>query len=362
MSRKWSYRWILVAVLGVMLTSTALADTIVTGPVDQAGFQALIDAASPGDTISCLGGTYDFSDPGPVFLSKKLAILAEDKDDPPIFVGDGTFFTDLITGNNGFVQAPGSFIEALKLEGLHFEDFDRTMAFTNSHDFDSPGCPLIPGAGARNVEILDNTVRNSRRFFQVFGGPFDDYVIKGNDSETSQGIIIIGTVVACPFDGSLLELVRPTKGVIEKNDIRAAGNLGVIAGGSEETSIKENHVESGAFGIFVFDDKAFFLPDDGPIFLGSIEQNVIEAGFAGIVAEGPTTISDTAIKDNEISGALFGIFLDLGANGFVIESNEISGSALDDIFLDSDTFNNLVKAFAGDVVTDLGDNEVEIKD
>lgn len=222
-----------------MLTTTAPAGTIETGPVNQAAFQALVDAASPGDTILCRGGVYDFSAPGPVFLSKKLAIQAKDADDPPVFVGDGNIFgTDFTFGNNGFVQAPGSFIEALKIEGVVFEDFERSISFTlNTHDLTRPGCPLIPGAGARNVEILDNTFTNTRRPVQVFGGPFDDFVIKGNHIETaavgfSEGILIAGTWSICSFDFSFLDLVRPTKGVIENNHILAPNGFGVRVFGS----------------------------------------------------------------------------------------------------------------------------------
>jgi hypothetical protein len=374
------YSWILVAVLGVMLTSTASADTIETGPVDQVAFQALVDAASPGDTILCRGGIYDFSAPGSVFLSKKVAILAEDEDDPPIFRGDGNFGTPFLAGNNGFVQAPGSFIEALKIEGLVFEDFERSISFSLvSYDVTQPGCPFIPGAGAANVEILGNTFRNTRRAVQVFGGPFDDYVFKGNHIEmaaifASHGILVAGAFNFCPVDGSIIDFVRPTKGVIENNHVTVGNGFGLNIVGSEETSIKENHIVTGLAGIAMIDDKALVLPDDGPIKLGSVESNFIEGGLAGIYSFGPTTVSDAEIKDNVVSGAVFGILLDTGANGFKITSNEISGSFIADIWLGfdeggdpiaspPDTHDNYVEARDGDLVFDFGiDNEVVIKD
>ena len=38
----------------------AMAADIVTGPVDKAAFQALINGSAPGDRILCQAGEYDF--------------------------------------------------------------------------------------------------------------------------------------------------------------------------------------------------------------------------------------------------------------------------------------------------------------
>jgi nitrous oxidase accessory protein NosD len=150
--------------------------------------------------------------------------------------------------------------------------------------------------------------------------------------------------------------------------------FGVNIVGSEETSIKENHIETGLAGIVMSDDKALVFPDDGPIKLGSVEGNIIEGGIAGIYSYGPTTVSDAEIKDNVVSGALWGILLDTGANGFKITSNEFSGNVVADIWLGfdedgdliafpPDTHDNYVEARDGDLVFDFGvDNEVVIKD
>jgi hypothetical protein len=110
-------------------------------------------------------------------------MLAADSNDPPIFRGDGTFGTPLETRHNGFIQAEGSYIDGLTIRRLRFEDFDRGLAFPNSHDTSVEGCPLISGAGAKNISILDNT----RRIVQLFGGPLEGFVVSGNDVELASG-------------------------------------------------------------------------------------------------------------------------------------------------------------------------------
>jgi hypothetical protein len=380
-SRSFDCLFVGVALCLIFVTGAA-ADTLVTGPVDQAGFQALVDAADPGDTISCLGGVYDFSAAGAVLLDKGLRIVAADPGDPPILVGDGTTGTDPVTGNHGFAQAPGSFIDSLTIEGLHFQDFDRTLTFPNSNDISSPGCPQIPGAGAKRVEILDNTIRNSFRGLQVVGGPFEDYVVQGNDIETipngGAGIFIAGDTIDCPFDGSAIDLVRLAGGKIKQNQI-SGGQSGIRVYGSEETLVKDNQVSAWLFGILFGDLKAFDFPDDGPISLGTVKENTIDGALYGIIARGPTTITDAhiennQIENNEMSPGLAGIALDHGANGFEVKSNDFSGFAIAEIYLGFDevdgipgeappnTFNNNVKARAGDRVLDFGvDNTVKIQ-
>lgn len=384
MIKRQCWTAVLVAVPFLLVAGALQAETIVTGPVTQAGFQALLDAADSGDTISCLGGVYDFSAPGPVIIDKGLAIQAADAHDPPVFVGDGTTSTDLLTGNNGFVQSPGSRIDGLTIQGLHFQSFDRTLAFPLSFDHRLPGCPQIPGAGASNVHILDNTDRGSRLFFQVFGGPFEDFLVEGNDIEVSQwGIYVDGDFDFCA-DGSLVDLVRPVGGVIEGNHVKGAFSS-IVVQSAEDMAVEQNRTEDAFFGIIVADPKAYLLPDDGPISLGSVEANTVDALFAGIVAEGTTTIADAKIEDNQINGAIIGILLDFGANGFKVEGNTFSEIGVAEVYLGLDeenlipggcgfvecdeyawapeTINNKVEAGEHDRVFDFGvDNEVEIDD
>lgn len=368
------------ATLCLLASSAGSADNLVTGPVDQAGFQALLDAASPGDTIYCLGGIYDFGAPGPLFLDKGLRIVAYDDEDPPLFVGDGTFFTPFPEGNNGFVQEEGSYIEGLTIQGLHFQDFDRTIVLGNAYDSSTPNCPLIPGAGGKNVRILDNTIRDTRRGIQVIGGPLEDFVFEGNDIEAllggyrDYGIGVFGGLFDCDA-GGFLTAVRPVDGTIEDNHVVAGANPATISAfGVVDLSVEENRVEGGFFSIWIGDSRAFSLPDDGPIPFGTVEENIIDGAFVGIVVDGPTTMTDAKIEDNQINGGFIGVALQLGANGFKVEENEFSEIVLAEIYLGydesggigefpPDTFNNKVEAEEGDRVFDFGvNNEVEIDD
>lgn len=359
MRRPQPLRFLLVVALAVIPTPAAMASVIVTGPLDQAGFQALLAAASPGDTIKCLGGVYDFTAPGPVLLDKGLEIVAADPADPPIFRGDGTFGTPMNTGNNGFIQAEGSFIDGLTIQGLHFEDFDRTLAFPNSHDTSVPGCPLIPGAGAKDIAILDNTGRNTRRFVQLFGGLLEGFVVSGNDVELATdfglGVYLVGTSGVLPECG-VAELVRPVDGVVKENHVDG-GRLSVVIDGARSVSVKNNILRNASFaGIFFADTKAWSGPDDGPIPLGSVKGNIIDSPFVGIVTGGPTTITRAEIKDNQVTAGFVNIYLQPGANGFDVKSNQFFGPASPNVFLDFYTYNNVVRVAPGDVVIDLGTN------
>jgi len=375
--------------LGLMPSGAIAADTIVTGPVDRAGFQALIDAANPGDTISCLGGVYDFGSPGWVYLDKRLTIEAADPSDPPVLRGDGSIYTSFFSGNNGFTQRANSLIEGLTIQGLRFEDFDRALAFPWTFDATQPGCPQFPGAGLENLKVLDNTVHNSRRFIQIFNGPAEHFIVKGNDVELiggDVGILVAGGALGCLADGTMFDGVRPDHGMIQGNHVRGDFFAAFYIDGVERLSVKENLVEGGFVGIAFWDNRALYFSDDGPIRLGSVKENVIDGALFGIIAEGPTTITGAQIKDNQISGGLLGVLLDLGANGFEVKFNDFSGVGLAEVYLgldednlipdgcgagiDSDdfacapeTYGNVVKVYEGDRVFDFGvDNEVKIGD
>lgn len=386
MNRQGTFPSILLVAVGVILATAAAAGTITTGPLNKAGFQALVDSAAKGDTISCLGGVYDFSDHGAVLITKRLSIVAADPRDPPLFVGDTVdgsvegdpvIGTDRLSGNAAFATPPGASVEALKLAGLSFTGFDYAIDLHSGYDQASPGCPLVPGSGLSHPEILDNTIRQTRRGIgQGPGGPFEHFVFKGNDIRTSTAgdpvaIIVGGDRLICAFDGSQVNTLRPSHGRIEGNHLES--NVGVFVISGEHVSIKQNRIEGGTVGVFVVDYKALFFPDDGPIYLGEVKHNEISGSVLGILAEGPTTISGAQIKGNRIRDAVAPIVLDLGANGFEIKGNEFFNSLLAEIYLGfdesgsggeypPDTHDNVVKARAGDLVLDFGvDNVVKIR-
>ena len=261
---------VLLAVLTFGICEQASAANIFTGPVDKAGFQALVDAADPGDTIRCLGGVYDFSDHDAVLIDKALAIVAADTGDPPLFVGDTieggpddppVLNTPSIAGNTAFALTLDAEIHGLELRGLHFAGFERTLPLSTGTDYELPDCPRLD-AEFTGLEVVGNYIRNTRRAFQIFGGPLDGFVIKDN-------------------------LLR-------------GDTVGAIVLGVENVTVKANEVEAGVVGILVGDDKASVFPDDGPISIGTVKGNTIRNAFLGINAIGPTTITDAVIEGNYV--------------------------------------------------------------
>ena len=370
----------------VLVPQALTAKKWTTGPVDQVGFQALVDAASPGDTIACLGGEYHFGRQGPVVLDKGLRIVAATANDPPLFVGDiveGTvddpvLGTDLMTGNTAFRLALGAAIHDLQFRGLHFTGFERTLVANSGHAWDESGCPPIPGAEVTGLRIEGNQFRQTRRAIQIWSGPLDGFVVNANTIDPIPGgiaILVVGDAGFCESDGSIIELIRPKNGVIKDNLMRG-GNSAVIVAGAENVTVKSNTIEySALYGILVSDSKGLHFPDDGPIPVGEVKDNHIIGTIYGIIGEGPTTMEDVEIKGNLVVDAGLGILLDVGANGFEIKGNIFSDIAIAEVYLGyqesgdpagawpPDTHDNSVEAAAGDRVFDFGvNNTVVIED
>ena len=180
------------------------------------------------------------------------------------------------------------------------------------------------------------------------------------------GILMVGASSECPLGESRIFFERSENGQIKSNTI-IGGQVGININGTINIQIKDNvvtgaNLENGV-GILLRDDKARFVPDDGPIALGTVKGNVITDGAAGIFSDGTTTLKDAVIKDNTISSSsvanigFFGL-----ANGFTVHNNNLLGSpAVAPIFLTEDTFNNTVRVGSVEDVLDLGDNVVIVK-
>ncbi len=373
------------AVLALVSTPAAWSATIVTGPVGKAAFQALVDAAAPGDRIRCQGGIYDFSDPGAVLLTKSVTIVAQTPANPPLFVGktvDGTVDGDPVqgtprlTGNTAFAVPPGAVVSGLKLQRLHFTGFERTISVGVGHDIAVAGCPPLAGADLADFELTDNDFRKTRQGLQVFGGPLRSFKLKGNRIDTTGvvgsnfGILIVGDSFACPVGGALVDAVRPADGQIS-NNVVLSGGTGIAVFGARRVSVKNNEVTAVDVGVYLRDRKAAAFADDGPIALGSATNNTVAAGLIGIMGEGPTTLDAVSIKNNVFAPSVFDVFLHRGANRFVLKGNVFSGaSVLAEVWLGIDETNpfglapdshdNHVTVPAGTRVFDFGVGNVVV--
>ena len=377
--------------LCTVLAPASVAEVWLTGPIDRHEFQALVDAASPGDTIACLAGEYRFGGQGPLILDKGLKIKAADPYDMPLFVGDtvdGTVDGEPVggtppqTGNTAIVMSPGAAVHDLEFRSLQFTGFERTMVLDLGHDFNAPGCPLLASANFTGLVVEGTHFRKTRRAIQLLGGPLDGFVFKDNTIELSQVpsgltpipiLLVGGTEFSCPADGTLFELLRPGNGTIKNNRMRG-GFVGVWIYGGEQVSVKSNTIEAPIVaGIHVIDDRAVYFGDDGPIQAGEVKGNHISGGLFGILGEGPTTMESVGIKGNVVDGSLVGILLDFGANNFEIKDNSFSNIAAAEIWLGYDetgdpfasppeSHDNSVIAGAGDRVFDFGvDNTIKIE-
>jgi hypothetical protein len=373
---KMPKRILVFATLAALCTLPAVAEkhsTIVTGPVDRAGFQAVLDAADEGDTIVCLGGIYDFSDQGGVVISKGVTIRAANPNDPPLFVGDtvdGTIDgppvieTDSRTGNNAFLLPIDGVIDGLRIQGLHFTGFERTLNLGLGIDFDAPGCPLVPGAAHTGLVVVGNNIRQTGRAVQVFGGPLGDFSIKNNtldvipDSRAFAVLLLGGTIFSnsnCPGG---VEFERLESGEIKNNTM--SGSSGVLSFGVVNGQIKANSVNTTFLGIYAGDERARFFPDDGPIAMGSVKGNVVTGAAFGIYVEGPTTMAGE-VKGNTVDSTVIDVVLDVGANGYAVKDNTFTGApAFANVLLESDTYDNLVIVGVGDTVEDFGTDNVVI--
>jgi hypothetical protein len=174
-------------------------------------------------------------------------------------------------------------------------------------------------------------------------------------------------VLVCVPSLGFVDFGRPSHGSIARNVISATG-IPVTVDSAVLTSIRDNVIEGGFFGVSFGDSRAFFLPDDGPNNLGSVEQNQVSDALFGIAGVGPTTIGKAKISGS-VSGARVGVLLIEGANGFLASHNEFpGGSSFADIVLDGaypdfgippSHDNKVVVTDSATAVLDLGvDNKV----
>jgi len=102
-----------------------------------------------------------------------------------------------------------------------------------------------------------------------------------------------------------------------------------------------------------------------------VEGNRISDTRFGILASGPTTIQKAKISGNSVTGAIIGVYLFDGANGYRVTDNKFpGGSSFADILLDEAfpafgevaTHDNKVVVTETTTVLDLGlNNTVVVK-
>jgi hypothetical protein len=316
------------------LPGLAAAAEIHTGPVDRAAFRALVDGAAAGDTILCGGGLYDFSDPGPISLDKPLRIVAEDPEDPPVFRGSGAFFTDFFAGNNGFmVVGLQRDVDGLEFDGLRLVGFDRALVFAPGVDPPVNTCAPNGAGTLSGLRVTRCRVEASRRGIQLFGRQIErfeitDNIVTGPDPADSFeiGIMVHGGISGCAVPPGFYTPGRPAGGHVARNRVEGHSFAGIWAVGVECVVVRDNVVRDAVLGVVLGDNVATLLDDDGPIRVGQAIGNVIEDTFYGVNVDGPTTMRGSSVASNEITRSFIGVMVEQGANGFVLNNNEIVDS------------------------------------
>lgn len=368
----------------LLLSPTALASDIVTGPVDKATFQALINGSAPGDRILCLAGEYDFRAPGAVLITHGLEILAADPNHPPLFVGDTTdglpdgplvAGTDALAGNTCFVLPAGAVVHGLYLEDLQFAGFER--AFLSHVGYDPANCVPTPLGSATDVVLVRNYIRNCWRGIQLIGS-VDRFMIAENYVDlggvvTASGhatpLNIAGDGIGCS-NGGVAALLPVSNGVVRRNILIAGADHGAAAAvvfGAPNTIIEQNAMIGGtadpdAAGLVVGERSAFFGPILNPIDLGVIRDNFITGNpnAPTLILVGPSPMV-CRVEHNTIGGGLFHVLMVQEANGFQLRRNSLLGTfGLASIVLDTSSHDNFVEVLNGTVVRNFGLNNTVI--
>ncbi len=373
---RYLFLGLMLAVFVLVFTNSTVwtkGNVITTGPIDSQLFQALVDSAVPHTTIKCLGGVYPCyqgSETFPIRITKPLRIVAVDENDPPIFMGTGTFgdLTPFIDGNNGFiVYNLTSDIKGLEFVGLHFWGFDRSVAFSPNYD---PVNPTVPAPGVlSNLRVDSCQFDNCLRGVQVFGGQTENFVISFNNINVQKiGIIVLGGA-SWIEDVGYFDVGRSKNCTIRRNIVSGSRN-GIMVDGCERAFIRDNFVENSAYyGIAFGDEYALDFPDDGPIRIGSVQGNEIHNAWVGIDCFGPTSLHKSLVQSNFLNNCEFGVVLEQGANRFNIVNNEFVNSEWSDIWLGIDEINPWTwppeshdnTVIATDFVTTVVDNGINNK-
>lgn len=349
--------------------------------------QEAVDAASPGDLIKVLPGTYEES----VTVAKKLTIegagaklsaaenAAKASILDPIDNGNGApafgfnlqandivikGFTigelDSNTDANGSVgiqtsasfsgyqllnnvvenNSIGVYLNTSTAAPAHQTTVSGNTIRNNNEDFGvaaASGNGIYSDQGARNVRIMSNTFAGQQNEDVIFVAPTalqTNITVQNNTLRDSSGIFFIN-VADSRIQGNLIE--------------RSFANAIELAGGNNHVTVQNNILRDvgtdGYNGIFLHDEYGVGANTHNTI----MGNTIVHAGLSGIVIRDS---SNNTVKNNTVSGSVGldlsnptwgnGISLE-GATDNTVEGNVLRDSAHDGIRLDPASVDNVLR-------------------
>ncbi len=247
---------------------------------------ALVKAAGA-DTIHVAAGAYSEQ----VVIDKAVTILGPNAGVDPntatrgaeaVFSGAGPIFT-LQNGTLG--------VSGVTIDGLAFANVTGT-AYN--------GVITVPGYGAGNVTIADNTFTDVTAEAVGYHGNMGlvaplgtNWTVEANRVERVTGLNRSGL-----WFGNL------TGSVIRDNVVIDPARSGILVSGGTDVSVTGNQVLNAVFGLNIGTDAA-----SSPITNVALESNtVLDSTFAGIVINSPTLAPGVTILFNRLTGNATGIY------------------------------------------------------
>jgi len=299
-----------------LLLTTAQAATITVGPegCNHKSVQAAIDAASPGDLIEVMEGTYYEN----VDLNKPLTLQGTDAGEGGVVLNAGGKGPAITISANGATVA-GLVVTNSSYSGILVHSNDNIIFSVSAIDNEYCGIRL---EGSRN-----NTVEGSD--FSQNGA----MGIKLEDSECNR--ILSNT--ACENADNGIELEGSSENLIANNSISDNGNDGIELMGARNNCIHSNHATGNMDGLCLelgsdgnqISDNNFSYNDLSGIMLREsgdnvVEKNVAEKNNEGICLEGS---SNTTVRSNNASeNAHYGIHLNCYSWENILYANQLIGN------------------------------------
>lgn len=299
-----------------LLLTTAQAATITVGPegCDHKSVQAAIDAASPGDLIEVIEGTYYEN----VDLNKPLTLRGTDAGDRGVVLDAGGNGPAITISANG-VTVVGLAVTNSSYSGILVHSDDNIIIGVSAIDNEYCGIRLD---GSRNNSVEDCDFSHN-----------DAAGIKLEVSEWNR--ILSNT--ACENADNGIELERSSDNLIANNNISDNGNDGIELKGSKNNCIFSNHATGNMDGLCLelssdgnqISDNNFSYNDLSGIMLRDSRDNMIEKNEAkknnqGICLMGS---SNTTVRDNNASdNAHHGIHLSYYSWENILYSNQLTGN------------------------------------
>lgn len=300
----------------VLLLTTAQAVTITVGPegCDHKSVQVAIDAASPGDLIEVMEGTYYEN----VDLNKPLTLRGTDGGESRAVLDAGGNGTGITISADGTTVA-GLMVINSSYSGILVHSDENIIIGVSAIDNEYCGIRLD---GSRN-----NTVEDSN---------FSQNGVVGIKLEAAEYNRILSNT-ACGNGDYGIDLEVSSDNLVTHNSISGSGNDGIELKGSKNNYILSNHATGNMDGVCLelssdgnqISDNNFSYNDLSGIMLrdsrdNMVEKNVAEKNTEGICLEGS---SNTTVRSNNASeNAHHGIHLNYYSWENTLYANQLIGN------------------------------------